>query len=315
MRHAWVKALLLACVFLSLVGCQCLQTRTEKTFVIDGFLSPESVLKDSNGDFFYVSNMGAKLEPSLKDSDGFISRLTGDGKIDDKKYLPKEGVLHAPKGMAMMGRTLFVADVDRVVGFNVDSRETVFEIDLSAEKTVFLNDIVVLDPYTLAVSATDVGRIYKITVGEKPSFSVLVDNVPGANGLYYDKAKKRLFTVGFGEGDKFNGALGVVTFANDGKATYTKLTGAIGALDGVWLLPGERVLFSDWVSMGKPGKLWVFDMKDKKLDTMRLSEDVLGPADFYYDEDANTIWLPKMMEGKVLVERVSKNIFCEVFIF
>ena len=140
-------------------GCRGLrpaEVKTEvKTKVIDGFSSPESVIADRDGSRFFVSNVGEKLEPSAKDGDGFISELTPDGAVVNRNFLPKEGVLNAPKGMAIIGQTLFVTDIDRVVGFDMATRQKTFELDFSAEKTVFLNDLAVFDDKTLFVSATD----------------------------------------------------------------------------------------------------------------------------------------------------------------
>lgn len=201
-----VKAVFIAAVaaVAALVAGGCGQfLKTEKhapsaSLVIEGFSLPESVAKDTNGKNFYVSNMGAKLEPTAKDGDGFISRLSPDGRILDKKFLPKDGVLNSPKGMSIIGRVIYTADVDRVVGFNLDTMEKVFDLDFSSEKTVFLNDIAVIDGNTFAVSATDVNKVYLITLGDKPSFRVLQDNVMGANGLFYEAKTRRLYVVGFG---------------------------------------------------------------------------------------------------------------------
>lgn len=283
-------------------GLRPAEVKTEvKTRVIDGFSSPESVIADRDGKRFFVSNVGEKLAPSAKDGDGFISELTPDGVIVDRKFLPKTGVLNSPKGMAIIGQTLFVADVDRVAGFDLSTREQVFELDFSAEKTVFLNDLAALDDKTLFVSATDAGKVYKISLGEKPSFTVIKDGIAGANGLYYDRDSDRLFVVGFGDGAGANGELGVIYLKEN---QYKKLAGPLGFLDGVAILPDGRVYFTDWVAFDKPGMMRVYDLMTGGLSSVKLSEDVRGPADFYYDPRNNAIWLPKMMEGKVLIERL-----------
>lgn len=295
--------LLLALFIVS--GCRGLrpaEVKTEvKTKVIDGFSSPESVIADRDGKRFFVSNMGEKLEPSAKDGDGFISELKPDGVIVNRKFLPRTGVLNSPKGMAIIGQTLFVTDVDRVVGFDLSTREQVFEIDFSAEKTVFLNDLTVFDDKTLFVSATDTGKVYKISLGEKPSFTLLQEGIAGANGLYYDRDNDRLFVVGFGDGKRANGELWVIYLRDN---QHKKLTGPLGLLDGVALVQDRRIYFTDWVAFDKPGILRVYDLMTGELSSIKLSEDVRGPADFYYDSRSNAIWLPKMMEGKVLIERL-----------
>ncbi|TAN62278.1 hypothetical protein EPN18_05010 [bacterium] len=298
-------AVVLFCAVIFSSGCHHLMFREKITTpkVIDGFSSPESIISGRDCKYFYVSNVGEKLEPSVKDGDGYISRLKTDGIVVDKKFLPKDGVLDSPKGMAIIKKTLYVADVDRVVGFSLDTRDKVFELDFSAEKTVFLNDLAVIDDNTLALSSTDTNKVYKITLGEKPSFSVMQGNIAGPNGLYFDKKENRLFVVGFGEGNKMNGELGVILFA-DGKAKYKSLTGPLGALDGVALANDERVIFSDWVEFGKPGVLWSYDLKTGALKSFQLSEEVKGPADFYYDRWHGTIWMPMMTQGKVLVDKI-----------
>ncbi len=147
---------------LALVSCAGLQEIPAASFVIEGLSSPESVAMTGDGKKFFISNLGEKLEPSAKDGDGFITEVSPEGAVVNKKFLPKSGVLNGPKGLSIIGPTLYVTDVDRVVGFDLVSREQVFEMDFSAEKTVFLNDLAVYDDNTLFVSATDIGKIFKI---------------------------------------------------------------------------------------------------------------------------------------------------------
>lgn len=275
--------------------------------VIEGFASPESVVKDTDGRYFYVSNMGDKLDPRAKDGDGFISRLSPDGKVLDRRFLPKSGTLDSPKGMAIIGRTLYTADVDMIAGFNLDTREKVFDLDFSSEKTAFLNDLAVIDDNTLAISATDVNKVYLATLGDEPSLRLLKDNIAGANGLFYDAKNGKLFVAGFGEGfekgENAGGRLGVLTF-RDGPAQYRAISIPIGALDGIALLPDGMLLFSDWVALDSPGAIWLFDPHTGSLTALDLSRELRGPADFYFDEKTGNLWLPLMQDGKVLIEKI-----------
>jgi hypothetical protein len=263
--------------------------------VIDGFSSPESVI--SNGKWFYVSNVGAELKPSEKDGDGFISVLSSDGTVIERKFLTG---LNAPKGMGIAGGVLYVADIDRIVGFELKTRRRVFELDFSAEGTVFLNDITVVDSTTLLVSATDIGRIYAVTLGPDKRFTPIIIDVPGVNGLEFDSINRRLFIVSYAEK---KGALSVISFAH-GPGETQDLTGPVGRLDGVALLPEGKVLFSDWVEFGSAGKLRLFDIESGKLTEVELEEASIGPADFYYDNSTNRIWLPRMVEGKVMIQEL-----------
>lgn len=85
---------------------------------VGGFNNPESVLVDSNR--VYVSNLGAKLTPTEKDGDGYISLLNKNGDVINKNFLTK---LNAPKGMAVVSKTLYVADVDELKGFDIVSKK------------------------------------------------------------------------------------------------------------------------------------------------------------------------------------------------
>lgn len=80
-----------------------------------GFATPESVLHDSVADVYLVSNINGG--PADKNGNGFITQLTPEGRVRDLKWINGEvtGVaFDAPKGMAIRGDTLYVADVDCV---------------------------------------------------------------------------------------------------------------------------------------------------------------------------------------------------------
>ena len=87
--------------------------------MVDGFASPESVVSLSGRHF--VSNMGAGIKPTEKDGDGFISEIDDAGHVVDLHAFPKKdgGTLNAPKGLAIVAGRIYVADIDRVVGFDI----------------------------------------------------------------------------------------------------------------------------------------------------------------------------------------------------
>src|SRR5204863_310120 len=90
-----------------------------KLIVVEGFLTPESVLHDPAQDIYFVSNINGG--PTTKDNNGFISRVRPDGAVENLKFI--EGghggaTLNAPKGLALRGDTLWVADIDMVRSFD-----------------------------------------------------------------------------------------------------------------------------------------------------------------------------------------------------
>ncbi len=85
-----------------------------------GLAAPESVVHDTVADVYYVSNINGGI--AAKDGNGFISRIAPDGKVLALKWADgaAEGTtLHAPKGLAIAGRTLYAADIDTVHLFDL----------------------------------------------------------------------------------------------------------------------------------------------------------------------------------------------------
>jgi hypothetical protein len=73
---------------------------------------PESARYDKDLDVWFVSNVNGT--PLAKDNNGYISRLRPDGAPYTVKFIEggKKGVtLNAPKGLAINGDTLWVADI------------------------------------------------------------------------------------------------------------------------------------------------------------------------------------------------------------
>ena len=125
-----------------------------KGLTVAGFSTPESVLHDSTQDIYFVSNINGS--PTAKDNNGFISRVRPDGAVENLKFIEggRAGVtLNAPKGLALLGDTLWVADIDMVRAFNARTGAVIDSVKL--DSAVFLNDVAVAA--TGAIYITDTG--------------------------------------------------------------------------------------------------------------------------------------------------------------
>ena len=58
---------------------------------VSGFGHVESVAYDPRGKAFYASDFGPDLKSADKDGKGFISKLSMDGKVVEKRFFPAEG--------------------------------------------------------------------------------------------------------------------------------------------------------------------------------------------------------------------------------
>jgi glucose/arabinose dehydrogenase len=107
-----------------------------RAFKTENFRAPESVLHDPEQDVYFVSNIDG--EPLQKDGKGFIAKLAPAGHVVSMRFI--EG-LHAPKGMALRGRELWVSDIDVMRAFDRTTGAPIATIDLKPHGAVFLNDV------------------------------------------------------------------------------------------------------------------------------------------------------------------------------
>jgi hypothetical protein len=127
-REAFMRAaaapLLATLLALSAVGCggdpdAGPDPAAEEGIRVSGFSTPESVLHDEADDVYLVSNIDGG--PHDRDGNGFISRVSPAGEVQALRWIDgaAEGVeLNAPKGMALLGDRLYVADIDCVRVFD-----------------------------------------------------------------------------------------------------------------------------------------------------------------------------------------------------
>lgn len=153
-------------------------------------LNPESVL--ALEDKIYVSTMGKETGP-IKNGDGDLSRYNQWGQLT--KNFKVNHDLHSPMGMSVIGNSLFVVDIDRIVSISTNDGSFQFEISLEKEGVNFLNDIVVINSRYLVVSATNREALYLIDSNAK-AYEKLEISIAHPNGLAYDSLHKILYVSG-----------------------------------------------------------------------------------------------------------------------
>src|SRR5207249_10412742 len=119
---------------LGLSRCLFLMVATTVTTAlqITGLQTPQSFLADPSGEQYFISNING--DPEHRDNNGFITKLDQDGKLVKLQFIKGgEGqtILHAPKGMAIIGQVLYVADLDMVRGFDKSSGQPVVTVSLA----------------------------------------------------------------------------------------------------------------------------------------------------------------------------------------
>jgi sugar lactone lactonase YvrE len=261
-----------------------------------GMKTPESVRYDAELDVFYVSNINGN--PSQHDGNGFIAIVRADSTGNAPKMLVEGGKngakLDAPKGMALVGDTVWVADINHVRAFNRRTGAPIADIDLSAQKATFLNDVAIGGDGGVYVTDTGIAfdakggtshpgvdQIFKI-VGRKAT-SFKPDSLNAPNGIAWDAANGR-FVLG-----PFGGAA-VQTWKEGDKSTATLATGP-GQYDGVELLSDGRVLVTSWADSA------VHVVQHGSMS--KLISGVNGPADIGFDTKRGLVAIPLFNDGKV----------------
>ena len=202
----------------------------------DGFTAPEAVRYDPEQDVYFVSNFGAG-DAGERDDNGFISRMRPDGSVENLRFIAggAAGVtLHSPRGMTIVGDTLWVADADAVRGFHRRTGAPLASIDFSSQELGFLNDVAADADGVVYVTDTGRDRIYRVSGG--PIVALDDARLGGPNGITWDEASHRFVVVPFG-GDS---TILAWTPGSDSLAAIGTSTG--GRFDGVEVLADGRLL-------------------------------------------------------------------------
>jgi sugar lactone lactonase YvrE len=270
----------------------------------DSMKTPESVRYDADLDAFFVSNINGN--PSQKDGNGFIARVDAANTASVTMFAEggKSGVtLNAPKGMAIVGDTLWVADIDAMRAFDKRTGAAIATVDLRPLRAKFLNDVVIGPDGTVYV--TDSGlefdasgnmshpgpdQIFRIK-GRTPSVAIKADSgLNGPNGIAWDATNAR-FVVG-----PFSGS---AIFAwKDGDSTVTQIATGPGGYDGVEVLADGRILVTSWADSG------VHAVSNGTA--TKVVANVDGAADIGIDTKRNVVAVPRFMAGRVEYFTISR---------
>jgi hypothetical protein len=154
-----------------------------------GFASPESAYFDAGSNTVFVSSINGQILE--KDGNGYISRLTATGTVVSEKWVSG---LNAPKGLRSVRGVLWVADIDEVVGIEIDSGKTLSHVKIEGAK--FLNDLATAPDGTVYVSDSTALKIFEVKDGTASVFVEGGDVVEQPNGLLVEGNRLILGTVG-----------------------------------------------------------------------------------------------------------------------
>lgn len=257
------------------------------------FVAPAAESALAHNDRVFVSSLGAKMDPFTPDGDGAIVEFDKKGNVVKKPFNSTK--LNAAKGLVVMGDVIYVADIDRAVGFNLSNGEQVSEISFSKEGVKFLNAFAKEDETHFFASDTASGKIFRVSVDG--TYKVLqVEALFGPNGLAYDAGSKTLYCGEIGNLQEGKPGRGVVALdLTDSSNIKTKwIYEMSGGYDGLFLHKG-KLYVSSW-GEGKPETGFILKIDPATGTAEKIREGLSGPADMHYSD--GKVYLPEMIKGQ-----------------
>jgi hypothetical protein len=249
----------------------------EKKWETEAILkTPESVIYDEKRNVLYVANING--DGSAHDGNGFISKLSTDGKISELEWVKG---LDAPKGMGIVGNKLYVSDIDKVVVIDILSGK--IEKSYTIEGAVFLNDVTTDASGNVYISDSSNKKIYLLKDGA-PTLWLDNNSFEKPNGLLALKDGLRVIDM---KGGKFYNV-------SYDKKSVVVIAENIPSGDGIVEITKGTYLISNWNGevnyiKGKTVSI-LLDTKDEKINS----------ADIWYIPQQKLVLVPTFFGNKLV---------------
>ncbi|MEO6135677.1 MAG: ATP/GTP-binding protein [Ginsengibacter sp.] len=250
--------------------------KLEKLWETDTILKvPECVVLNAQKNMLYVSNIGS---PTMADGFGSIGKIGTDGKVISVDWVTG---LNAPKGMALVGNELFVAEPKAVAIIDVKAGKLIARIPVEDAK--MLNDVDAAPNGDVYVSDSRGGKIIKVS---NRKVSTVVDGLEGPNGVLFAKGKLHFLDRGR-------------LFVMEGNDKKLLAEGMEASTDGVEQLANGDFLVSCWSGV-------IYYVKANGITTILLDtrEQKMNTADITWDGDKKIMYVPTFFKNKVVAYRL-----------
>ncbi len=233
MNNTFLKLLsILSAIFIS-SNITAKDISLEKLWLLEGLNNPESVIFDEHTNSLYVSNINGSS--SEKDNNGYISQISLQGEVIKRRWATG---LNAPKGLAIRGNHLYVADIDELV-----------EIELATGKiskryadadAKFFNDVTAADDGSVYVADSMTNTIHQLRNGKFTRW-LNSSELRSPNGLLAEADRMLVAAWGSGEGSEAIPGQVLSVSMQDKSITIIGNVKTEGNLDGI-----ERNISGDY---------------------------------------------------------------------
>lgn len=231
----------------------------------------ESTLYDADNDIIYVSNINGNH--SVKDGNGFISKMRPDGTIIQLQWATG---LNAPKGMAILNDRLYVTDIDELVEITI--ADSAISNRFPVQGATFLNDAAT-DGNNVYFSDSQTGKVHVLEDGQ---INTVAEGMEAINGLAFNDA---------GTLHILNGQ-GLVRYDMKEKSSEA-INEVVTGGDGLVIIDDNTYIASRWkgeIYLIKDGKEYLL------LDTTGEGSNT---ADIDYIAEENLVLVPTFAKNRV----------------
>jgi sugar lactone lactonase YvrE len=272
-----MKPFILFFLLLSAMSSQSQERKLELIWETDSIVAvPESVLPDLKNGLLYVSLIDGGSW--VADGKGGIGKLSIDGKKYDSTWITG---LNAPKGMAIHGNRLYVADMHELV--IIDLKQGKIEKKIAPDSAKGLNDVTINNKGIVFVSDSRTGRIWRV---ENDAATLYLDSMRGVNGL---KAVNNDLII----------AAGKSFIKADAQKNITKIAELPQGGDGIEPIGNGDFLVTSW------GGYIFYVHADGKVETLlETHAQKKNTADIGYDPQKRVVFVPTFFGKTVSAYRL-----------
>ncbi len=248
----------------------------------NAFKTPESAQYDPQRNVIYVSNINKSSKS--KDGDGFISRLSPNGELDELYWVTG---LSNPRGMAIYNNVLYVADTDEIVAISTQSGAVLGRY--TPDRAEYLNDVAVDNTGNVYVTDSEQKRIYLLRNGR---VSTWMDNTgrEKPNGIFIEGDRMIVAFMSSGE----------VRLVDPQTKNFSDWVDGIPSADGIAEVTGGGYLVSSW-----EGEVYYIDERRRKWRLLNTKPQNINAADISYAERPGLLLVPTFNDNRVVAYRLS----------
>lgn len=246
------------------------------------FDMPESAIVDTARDRIILSTIIG--QPGAADGQGNLVLLSVDGAVLDDAWTTG---LDAPKGIAIVGDILLVADLTRI--HEVDLATGNIRRSITVPDATFLNDVT-SDGDVAYISDLLTDSIWRYASGEV-SLWLSDPQLSHPNGVFIDGDRLLVGSWGAGlRGDFTTDVPGSLLSVSLDSQTISVVVSEVGNIDGIARI-GSTIIISDWITGNLTGV-------NASGETYQVAQFGPGLADI--SAEGQTLYLPMMLDGTLI---------------